>query len=408
MLSRAPGGVCLPSLLLGLALLAPACGDDAPGGGGGADAASGGAGASAPTTGGDGAGAPGAGGGAAQGGSAAQGGGDGGATGAGGGTGLGGGATGGGEAGGGVGDGGAGAGGAGQGGSAEGGAGQGGAADGGGGPGAGGGPAAGGERLRVIAGNLTSGNNQSWDPGHGKRILQGLAGDVLLLQELRVGNGSAAALRDFVDDVCGASCDVAREPIGGAGDLPNGVVSRHPIVAAGVWDDPEVSNRELFWARIDLPGSRDLLAISVHLLTSSATDRRDEAQALVARLDDAVEPDDLVVLGGDFNTDGRDEAALQVLSAWFHTDGPWPVDTDGDGDTNANRSKPYDWVLANADLDALAIPVVVGARTFASGLVVDTRTYPTIGDLAPALAGDSGAPSMQHMAVVRDFAIDDD
>jgi len=79
----------------------------------------------------------------------------------------------------------------------------------------------------------------------------------------------------------------------------------------------------------------------------------------------------------------------------------------GDGDTSANRSKPYDWVLGDDDLHAQAIPVLIGAQSFADGLVVDTRTFTPLADLAPALLNDSGATSMQHMAVVRDFALEE-
>jgi len=41
-------------------------------------------------------------------------------------------------------------------------------------------------------------------------------------------------------------------------------------------------------------------------------------------------------------------------------------------------------------------------------LVAETRVYDPIEEIAPATADDSGAPDMQHMAVVRDFAIGDD
>lgn len=389
MLQRAPGGVWVVSILLGLTAIASACGDDDAAGGGGATSTS--------ATEGSGAGGAGS---QATGSTSSQGTGGDGASAGGGGTGP----AGQGGSGSGGGQGGAGTGGDG-GGAGTGGSGGGAGGEGTGGSGAGGGPPIDATRFRVVAGNLTSGNNQSWDPGHGKRILQGVEADVLLLQELKIGNGSAAALRDFADDVCGAGCDVYREPISDAGDLPNGIISRHPIVASGWWNDPEVSNRELAWARIDLPGSRDLLAVSVHFLTSSASDRDAEAEALIGYLQDALEPGDLVVLGGDFNTDVRGEAALDTLGAIFDVDGPYPVDTANDGDTNASRTKPYDWVLASDDLHALELPVEIGAKTFETGLVVDTRTYSPIADLSPALASDSDGPSMQHMAVVRDFAV---
>ena len=49
--------------------------------------------------------------------------------------------------------------------------------------------------------------------------------------------------------------------------------------------------------------------------------------------------------------------------------------------------------------------MAIGAAQFANGLVVDTRVYTPLADLAPALATDSGATGMQHMAVVRDFLL---
>ncbi|MEO7735219.1 MAG: lamin tail domain-containing protein, partial [Kofleriaceae bacterium] len=115
--------------------------------------------------------------------------------------------------------------------------------------------------------------------------------------------------------------------------------------------------------------------------------------------------DAYVVLGGDFNTDTRSEPALTTLAQVLVTSGPNPVDLNGSGNTNAGRSKPFDWVLTSPTLDALEIPTTIGAHQFADGFVADTRVYAPIADLAPALATDSAAPSMQHMAVVRDFLV---
>src|SRR5205085_11524393 len=44
-------------------------------------------------------------------------------------------------------------------------------------------------RLRLVAANLTSGNFQSWDPGDGIRILEGLHPDVVLVQEFNYAAG---------------------------------------------------------------------------------------------------------------------------------------------------------------------------------------------------------------------------
>jgi hypothetical protein len=38
-------------------------------------------------------------------------------------------------------------------------------------------------------------------------------------------------------------------------------------------------------------------------------------------------------------------------------------------------------------------------------LVFDSRTYEPLAEVAPVKRGDSAGPNMQHMAVVRAFAI---
>ena len=87
------------------------------------------------------------------------------------------------------------------------------------------------------------------------------------------------------------------------------------------------------------------------------------------------------------------------------TAGPHPTDQAANGNTNANRNKPYDWVLADADLRAYQVAVAIGAATYPDGLVFDSRVYTPLTDVAPVVAADSGAPSMQHMAVAKDFFI---
>jgi endonuclease/exonuclease/phosphatase family metal-dependent hydrolase len=256
--------------------------------------------------------------------------------------------------------------------------------------------------IRIAAANASSGNKQSYDPGHGINILQGIAADIVLIQEMNYGGNSAASIRELADKVCGVECEISR----GAGDIPNGVVSRYPILAKGAWKDPRVSNRDFTWARIDVPGPVDLWGVSVHLLTKNASERNLEASALVGLLEANVPSSDYVVVGGDFNTAARSEAAITTFSALLSVAAPYPVDQLGNGNTNAGRTKPYDWVLPSPGLRAREIPLKLGGSTFATGIVVDTRVYDPIEDLAPALATDSGAPSMQHMVVARDFLFD--
>lgn len=258
------------------------------------------------------------------------------------------------------------------------------------------------QKLRVVAGNL-SGEGATYDDGRGARIFQGLAPDVALVQELRVGDDSTAAQRAFVDAAFGAGYAFYRGTFTGRSDIPNAVVSRFPIVEAGEWADPFVQNRTFVWARIDVPGAADLYAISVHFLTTNATERAGEASSLVARVA-ALPPGSLVVLGGDLNTNARTEKAIENLAAAFVTGGTPPDDGAGNSNTNTPRSRPYDWVVAGAALDGCQRPVAIGARSFPSGLVFDSRVYSPLADVSPILATDSDSP-LQHMAVVRDFVL---
>jgi endonuclease/exonuclease/phosphatase family metal-dependent hydrolase len=256
--------------------------------------------------------------------------------------------------------------------------------------------------VRIAAANITSGNLQRYE-APGIRILQGLRPDIALLQEMNHGDSSSASIRAFVDTAFGPEFHYYREP---TGHIPNGIVSRYPIVASGSWDQPDMTDREFAWARIDIPGPLDLWAVSVHLKAGGATARRrDEAEALARVIAAEVPAADYLVIGGDFNTDARTEPCLGELADVVVTTAPWPADPAGDGDTNASRDSPYDWVLFDRDLASHAVAVDIGAGRYRDGLVFDSRRYQPLADVAPVQAGDSGAPSMQHMAVVRDVRL---
>lgn len=261
----------------------------------------------------------------------------------------------------------------------------------------------GGTRVRLVAANLSSGNRQAYE-APGLRILQGLRADVALLQEWNYGTSSPAELRAFVDMAFGAEFTWFRESGNGIA-IPNAVVSRYPILASGSWDDPTLTNRDFAWARIDVPGPRDLWAVSVHLPTADA-DRPRSAAALVAAIAGNVPAGDLLVLGGDWNTNTRNEAAVTTLGAVGGVAAPWPADQSGNSNTSGPRTRPYDWLILDADLAPLETAVQIRQSSYASGLVFDSRVYTPIADVAPALSGDSGAAGMQHMAVVRDVLLE--
>lgn len=257
----------------------------------------------------------------------------------------------------------------------------------------------GGVRVRFVAANLTSGNRQSYE-APGIRILKGINPDVVLIQEF---NNKSGSIQDLVDEVAGPEFYYYREPR--SGGIPNGVISRYPIVEAGAWDDPEGTDREFVYARLDVPGPADVWAISVHFRTKNATVRAREARSLADRLRRAVPTGDHIVIGGDFNTQSPFEQAIIELDDVVDVRAPAPVDSRGNGNTNASRSKPYDRLFASEGLETESVPVTFGGATFATGLVFDSRQYRDPASVAPIQRGDSGASNMQHMAVVRDFML---
>jgi hypothetical protein len=255
--------------------------------------------------------------------------------------------------------------------------------------------------------DLTSDDRQTWSPdngnhsnpeGAGARILKGLRPDLVLIQEFN----TSMPPRQWVNATFGPGFSFTREE--GAG-IPNGVISRHPIAAAGEWDDPLLDNRDFAWARIRLPNGKDLWAVSVHLHSKQAENRRLQAELLVARAREKIPPEDLVLLGGDLNTRQADEPCLRVLGGAWVLPRELPADTAGDHDTNAPRNRPYDWVLADRELEVCAVPVRVAGLVFRGGLVFDSRSFPRLDAVPPVRAGDSGFKQMQHMAVVRDFLV---
>jgi endonuclease/exonuclease/phosphatase family metal-dependent hydrolase len=259
-----------------------------------------------------------------------------------------------------------------------------------------------GSRLRIVAGNLSSGTEQSWDPGHGIRMLKGLAPDVAVLQEFNYGKNTDEDYRKFLAAAFDDSFSYTAEP---DVQVPNAVVSRYPIIEKGNWKDPQVSNRSFVWARIDVPGDKDLWAISLHLLTTGSQKRQAEATALVNKIKTVVPEGDYLVIGGDLNTNSRSEQCLQTLGRVTRTTAPWPVDSRNNGHTSRSRSKPYDWLVADPDLDVLGVPVEIGDHRFANGLVFDSRDFPDLPSVVPTQRNDSAASNMQHMAVVRDFTL---
>jgi endonuclease/exonuclease/phosphatase family metal-dependent hydrolase len=254
-------------------------------------------------------------------------------------------------------------------------------------------------RVRLVAANTTSGTKQSYElPG--VRIFQGLHPDIVMIQEFDYASGD---LRSFVDTAFGTDFVFFVEPR--SGGIPNGIVSRYPILESGAWADASVPDRAFAYARIDVPGPIDLWAVSVHLLTTGATARSTEAKALRDYVKANVPAGDYLAIGGDFNAESTGEQAVLDLSNEVVVDGPFPADQSGHTNTSANRSKPHDLLFARENLDAREVPVTIGAASLDNGLVFDSRVFTPLADVAPVLVSDSGTSGMQHMPVVRDFKL---
>ena len=256
--------------------------------------------------------------------------------------------------------------------------------------------------CRVMAANTTSGTQQAYE-NPGIRIFQGLKPDVVAIQEFNYESGS---LRDLIDIAFGTSYYYYCE--GGGEQIPNGIVSRWPIKSSGEWEDDEVSNRDFAWAIIDIPGDIDLHVVSVHLLTSGSGVRNTEAKEIKRQITNRWSNSDYIFVGGDMNTSTRNESAIQTFgsSPIPLSDSIKPKDQNSNDDTNASRSKPYDRVLPNTKLNNLQTATIIDGHSFPDGLVYDSRvTSPYQLLPSPIQSGDSGASSMQHMGVVKDFLI---
>jgi len=266
--------------------------------------------------------------------------------------------------------------------------------------------------VRVVAANLTSGVNQCYE-APGVRIFQSLKPDIVAIQELNYGSkpSSAAQIRSFVNAAFGTNFTYFRET-SASYSIPNGIISRYPILASGSWEDHDtgVNDRGFAWAQIDLPGTNDLYVVSVHLKASSgssnASRRAAEAAELKALISTNFPADAWVVVGGDLNLYDETEGAIATFKT-FLSDSPVPADAPvgGDADTNEGRTERYDRLLVSFSLTNCLTNVVIGTRSFPSGLVFDSAVFSPLSDVSPVASTDSHVSGMQHMAVVKDFRI---
>jgi endonuclease/exonuclease/phosphatase family metal-dependent hydrolase len=262
--------------------------------------------------------------------------------------------------------------------------------------------------IRIMASNLSSGNYQRYETA-GMNILKGLKPDVVAMQEFNyasatLGTNTTAALREMIDKTFGTNFVYFRQT---SVNIPNGIISRYPIVNSGVWDDTTLSDRDFVWAQIDIPGTNDLYVVSVHLKASSgsSSQRASQAGTLKSLIQANFPANGYVVVAGDCNLYSTGEACYTTLTSFLSDPSPVPNDSAGDADTNEPRSERYDYVFASPSLSALRVSSVIGSRSFTNGLVFDSAVYPALSDVSPVQSGDSHVTGMQHMGVIKDFKI---
>ncbi len=267
------------------------------------------------------------------------------------------------------------------------------------------------DSVSVMAANITSGSNQEYEDD-GNRILQALSPDVVLIQEFNMTNGTtAAAYRAWVDANFGTNYSYY---VQSGVSIPNGIVSRWPISSAGVWDDTTLTDRDFVWAKIVLPGTQQLQAVSVHIKASSTSSdiaqRTTEARALTNYIAQAgwLTNGNYITIAGDFNLYSTNETALQVLTTQTVTDKHQPADQFGDKETNSARDNPYDRVLPSTNLDARHRTFSLWGYTYTNGIVFDTRITWASGLPPPSLYSNSAALNMQHMGVMKVFELEKD
>ncbi len=252
-------------------------------------------------------------------------------------------------------------------------------------------------RVRLMAANITSGNAQAYEEP-GVRIFRALKPDVVMLQEFNVEGQSRDA---FVQNAFGAGYTHCVES---DSSIPNGVVSRFPIVASGEWRNTSPNaNRDYAWARIDVPGPKNLLVVSVHLRTKGGPRAIEEAE-LVNYMRGALGSDDMAVLGGDFNHDAHASPSMAGADAFLAMSAPLPQNMDGRPSTSSNLRKTLDHLFVSPALMKMERAVTLGGKTFDHGLVF-TSDMASRDEIAPVLPRDSFAVSMQHMPIVRDFQL---
>jgi autotransporter-associated beta strand protein len=257
--------------------------------------------------------------------------------------------------------------------------------------------------ANLVSGTTTVGGSTAYDDP-GQRLLKALLPDIVAIQEWVVTNSVAA----FVEDNFGAEYDYYIEPEGDANPIPNGIISRWPILAEGQWLDYDVGSRDFVWATIDLPGAKNLNLVNVHLKAGNTptdvAEREAQTRALTNYIANAgFDAGDYLAIAGDLNQSNRtDEAVLTILGNLV-SDAKQPTTKSGSKNTNPSDSRPYDFVLPDAALEVQHVGMSYNGTSFPDGFIFDSREW---GDHQyPALGSDSEALNLTHRPVLKVFTL---
>lgn len=256
--------------------------------------------------------------------------------------------------------------------------------------------------IRMMSANL-AGDSQSYSQAS-IRIFQGLKPDIVAIQEFNYLNNTQNDISGFINLAFGTNFFHYRET-NSEYTLPNGIISRYPILSSGSFDDLEIPDRGFAYAVIDIPGDKNLVVFSVHLKagSDSASRRANEALQLKNLIaGNFSTQSNYIIVAGDFNLYSTNEPAYRTIIS-FMNDFPVPEDTEGNPETNLNRNQRYDYIFTSANLTSLVVPARIGRQYFTNGLVFDSRSYSPLSDVKPILTADSS--TAQHLAVIKDYSI---
>jgi len=271
------------------------------------------------------------------------------------------------------------------------------------------------EVIKVMTANLNSGvpDYSDWYRQASMNIFEGLEPDIVLIQEFNVEPGSTRS--EFITSVFGGDYYYYYEPeTGGTWAMPNGIISRWPILSRGQWNDYQLTNRSFVWAVIDIPGDIDLQVVSIHLKAGSSTTDRQTREAEASQLKDYVEAnfddDKYIIVGGDLNLQYDGQSPFSTFESYLDAADHRPRDRNGDTNTNSTtpRSKPYDWIMPNALLDHQHTTIYIGldSQAFPEGIVFDSEVFTPLSSVSPIEEDDSRQSGCTHMAVMKAFTSD--